>query len=218
MHRVICPLLLLLNLSLNAQYNSLGFGAGTSFFRGETTATGSILEEPGINLYGYYTYWLPADERFQITGMLDLDFNRPQIASPADGSELYEAYVLLISPLVGMRFYWDRWLLDYVPEKNQSALFLGLYLGPAIYLHDYQSPGASARDVLHYTNGFGISFNSSAEIGYRIFRNSHWSYEISTGFKYGFNDAWDGLKGNTAVNDWLFHLKLGMSYSFYQWQ
>lgn len=203
--------------SLSAQYNSLGFGAGSSFFRGESTATGKVFEEPGVNLYGYYTYWLPKDERFQLTGYLNVDYNRPKIAGAGDGDAGYDAHSFVISPLVGMRFYFDKWLLDYVPEKNQDAIFVGVFMGPAIYYTKYNTPSNPTSGENHRTTP-GISFNAMIQAGYRIFRNEFWSYEFHLGFQHGFNDRWDGYKGSTGVNDWIFQAGVGMSYSFYQWR
>ncbi|MCR9153774.1 MAG: hypothetical protein NXI09_06670 [Bacteroidetes bacterium] len=214
----ILALFVSLSLIANAQYNSLGIGAGSSFFRGETTATGALLEEPGLNLYGYYSYWLPADERFQLIAHLNFDFNNPKIQSTTDGGLSYEAHTFVLSPLFGLRFYLDKWLMDYVPEKNQDAFFAGVYIGPALSYADYQNPSMpNARPDL-YNKGIQLSFNSMTEVGYRIFRNEFWSYEVKTGFQYGFYDGWDGYKGSSGINDWIFHLSLGMSYSFYKFR
>ncbi len=217
MRLILCSLLLALSLPISAQYNTLGFGIGTSAFRGESTSPGSLIEEPGIHLYGYYSYWLPSDERFQIVGLLNLDYMRPQINGSGDGGMRYDAHSFVLSPLVGVRFYLDKWLLDYVPEKNQDAFFAGVYFGPAIYYSNYVTPSNIGNDNT-YRDIPGISFNTMAQVGYRIFRNEFWSYEAQIGFQHGFNDRWDGNQGNTGVNDWIFQVGVGMSYSFYKFR
>lgn len=197
-----------------AQYNSYGFGAGTSFFRGETTATSTLFQEPGVNLYAFYNYWLPQDQRFQASSSLIIDYNNPNIQQ-ADLAQAYEAHCIMLSPMVGMRYYHDSYLSDYVPEKFQRAVFLGLHMGPTLYYVDYPGELYSQSPSDAYQEGLGLSFTAMAELGYRIYINQFWSYEISTGFKYGFMDRWDGYRGSTGINDWLFHLNVGMSYSFY---
>jgi hypothetical protein len=209
-------LLLLLSFHVSGQYNSLGFGLGSSAFRGETTAAGKIIEEPGLNLYGLYTYWLPDDERWQISTKIQVDWiNGKRQGLASDGGLNYSSHSFLISTLVGMRFYLDNDIRDYVPEKNQGALFAGLYLGPALSYNQYRIPETINPINEAYESNPVLSFNVMAEVGYRLFWNEFWAYEASIGFQNGANDRWDGLKGSTGVPDFIFYINLGLSYSFY---
>lgn len=208
--------LLLYGSQLAAQYHSFGFGAGSSAFRGETTKDRSLFEEAGINLYGYYSYWLADDERWQLVAQARLDYingRREGLASDADYS--YQANSFLLSPLAGIRFYADRDIRDYVPEKWQGGLFLGLYAGAAVAYSDYRIPQVIDPASPHYKASPTITFNSMFEIGYRMFWNQFWAYEISLGLQHGFNDRWDGFKGNTTTNDFVTHISVGATYSFY---
>lgn len=208
--------LMLFSIQAGAQYHSFGFGTGSSAFRGETTATGKIIEEPGLNLYVYYSYWLPSDERWQIIGMAHLDYIHGKRASAAsDGGNSYDAHSYLVSTLGGIRYYADRDITEYVPEKYQGGVFAGLYVGPALAYSNYVTP--SVIDPLSdtYKTTPTLSFNALGEIGYRMFWNQHWAYEASLGLQSGFNDRWDGMKGNSGVPDFILQFSIGASYSFY---
>lgn len=208
--------LLLFSLQAGAQYHSFGFGAGTSAFRGETTKDNVLIEEPGINLYGYYSYWLADDERWQLVALAHLDYiNGKRESNASDAPNSYDAHSLLVSPMAGIRFYADRDIMDYMPEKYQGGLFAGIYAGAAIAYTEYQTPAVIDSESLHFKTTPTLSFNSMLELGYRMFWNQFWAYEISCGIQHGFNDRWDGFKGNSDANDFVSHISIGATYSFY---
>lgn len=207
---------LLMAFSAEAQYNTLGLAMGSSAFRGETTADGKLIEEPGLNLNTFYTYWLPADERWQITAKINFDYIRGKRQSSAsDGSLSYDANSFLFSVLGGMRFYIDNDIRDYVPEKNQGAFFGGLYAGPILSYSNYITPTILNPALDTYSTQPTVSLNIMAELGYRLFINKFWAYELSLGLQGGGNDRWDGYKGNTGVPDFILQASFGLSYSFY---
>lgn len=209
--------LLLISISSFAQYNSLGFGLGSSVFRGETSHPLKLIEEPGLNLYGLYSYWLPNDERWQISTKVHLDYiNGKRQSLSSDGAETYNAHSFLLSTLFGMRFYLDNDIRDYVPEKNQGAFFVGLFAGPSLAYSKYITPSIiDPADDTYNLNPI-LSFNMMGEVGYRLFINEFWAYELSLGFQSGFNDRWDGIKGGTGIPDYIFQASFGLTYSFYQ--
>jgi hypothetical protein len=212
--KILLLIILLFALSSSAQYHNLGYGFGPSQLRGDITETGKLIDDLGLNLYVYYSYWLAEDERWQLSALLDLDYLNGKIIGANDGGFLFDAHSFLLSPMVGIRYYADEYLLDYVPEKYQDAYFAGIYFGPAIAFSDYTTP--VQLNSTKYSEIPSISFAGKLLIGYRIYWNSHWALEVSGSAKYGANDRWDGYKGSTGVNDFLFQLSAGVSYSFYK--
>jgi len=212
MRTLILGISILLTTNLSAQYFSYGYGMGSSTFRGETSSSRSIIESPGLNAYGFYSYWLPKDERWQITALVDLNLMSSQKSTTETVS--YQAQTALVSTLLGMKYYFDSELPDYEPEKKQDAVFLGLFAGPSFFAHQYGSM-VDVSDKEAFRSQLGISFTMMGQIGYRYYLNQWWAIETSLGGKYGWNDHWDGYKGITNNKDWLFQGNIGVLYSFY---
>ncbi|WP_421753176.1 DUF3575 domain-containing protein [Croceimicrobium sp.] len=204
---------------VQAQYYSLGVNSGTSFFRGETTAEGQLLSEPGANIAVVYNKWIPRDERWQISSLLDINAMNSRVTAQEGGSipEL-QAYSFIISPMLGLRYYFDRDLKDYVPEKYQDAFFIALYAGISLNKNQYQIPNDFNATNPFYSRDWGLSFSNMLQGGYRIFLNSHWSMEAQISFKYGTSDNWDAFHGTSNVNDWIFSTGIGASYAFDFWR
>lgn len=113
--------LILLNFSLYSQYNSTGYGLGAAQVRGETDAQDTWISNPGLAAYGYYSYWLPQDERFQLSFLVDINL----ISSRKYGDEglQFEVHSTLYLPKIGLRFYLDDDLQSYEPDLFQDAFF-----------------------------------------------------------------------------------------------
>ncbi|QNR23785.1 DUF3575 domain-containing protein [Croceimicrobium hydrocarbonivorans] len=203
---------------VQAQYYSLGVNSGASFFRGETTAEGQLLSEPGIHLAAVYNKWIPLDERWQISGILDINAMNSRIKTGEGSLPELQAYSFILSPMVGIRYYFDRDLKDYVPEKYQDAFFLALYAGISMNKNQYQIPNEFTTENPYYSSDWGLSFSNMIQGGYRIFLNSHWSVEAQASLKYGTSDNWDAFNGTTNLKDWIFTTGLGLSYAFDFWR
>lgn len=207
---------IMLAISADAQYHSLGLGLGSSAFRGETTAAGKLIEEPGLNLNTFYNYWLTEDERWQISSKLNFDYIHGQrLGTASDDLLEYDAHSFLLSLLAGMRFYADNNLRDYVPEKYQGAFFGGLYAGPVLAYSRYSLPARLDPNSDTFSAQPSLSLNLMAEVGYRLFINKFWAYELSIGLQGGGNDHWDGFKGSTGIPDFIVQTSFSLSYSFY---
>lgn len=205
--------LILLNFSLYSQYNSTGYGLGAAQVRGETDAQDTWISNPGLAAYGYYNYWLPQDERFQLSFLVDINL----LSSRKYGDEglQFEVHSTLYIPKIGLRFYLDDDLQSYEPDLFQDAFFMGIYGGACIYHHDYGTVVLLQEVDGEIHPDLGVSVILNGLVGYRIYISRSNAIEFSFAGSYGFNDYWDGYKGNTGINDWHFQVNLGLMRSFY---
>lgn len=201
-----------------AQYNSIGFGLGTSSFRGETSNDEEfLLDELGVSAYAFYSYWLENNSQWQIIGRLnynqinakiDIIVNDTGVAVP------YQTNSTMFFIESGIRYYLDSDLNRYVPENGQGGFFGGILVGANLFSNNINAPRIGNDSTIVLSEKLQVSPSIIMEVGYRIFYTRYWAIEATIGFRHGFDDLWDGIAGHTRFNDWIVNGSVGFSYSF----
>ena len=204
------------SMSLYGQYQSVGFGLGSSAFRGETSNDNlAALEELGRSAYFHYNGWLK-DERWQYS--VELSYHqirgRIQVRDFLVSNTLYQARSRHFNLAGGMRFYLDSKLKRYQPTRGQWAFFGAAYAGLEAFYSNTEANRLGIRARQETNENFMVSPYINGLGGVRVFLDRNWYMELSAGMKYGFNDFWDGISGHTGVNDFIVYAHLSGGYAF----
>ncbi len=205
MRTILMTCALLLSFGSFAQYYSYGYGAESAIYRGETDDPENWVNEPGFSAYVFYNYWLANHEQLQLSAMADVSIITGRKYNVNGIS--FEAHSRHISPLLGIRYYFDQSLNNYEPEIYQDALFVGVYSGALFYQHNYGTIIKNQENAEETFPVTGSSLWLMGQLGYRIYINNNWAVEVDLNSRFGWNDHWDGYTGTTGVNDWIFQFR-----------
>lgn len=203
--------------SVLGQSQSFGFGLGAAAIRGDAWDEGEyLIDELGINLYGYHSFWWDKFSGVQFIGHVRYNDLRVLFdTEPPDTSALihFEARSYHLGLSFGIRYYLDPDLNKYSPSAGQGSFFGGARAGVEIFGSKVEQVQIDQLPGKQFSEETFVSPNAGVELGYRLFITQSWSVETSFDLIYGFSDYWDGLSGPTGVKDWLASGSVGFSIS-----
>jgi opacity protein-like surface antigen len=192
----------------------MSYHVGIGALRSEVSKGADLIDEFGID-YGIRLNFSLPDPRYLVYAEASYGTVNAHLDIEMGGGALerYKTYNQMGFLGLGVRYQINQNLKRYNPFPGQFIPFVGLGSGMAWGQNSINKHMIIAEGYELSEANF-MDFTIQTELGARVMINDRLYLEWLTTFRRAFQDQWDGIKGNTGINDWFVRTNLGLGYKF----